>query len=78
MKYKRLKISAPLLFAIFSDGLHPAFRVVADPIPADAKLVHVRHGWPNIIEILMSSETFPEIKPGEEIPDLIPTLRTEQ
>jgi len=37
----------------------------------------VRHAWPNDIEVLISSETFPEIKLGEEIPLMMPTLRSE-
>ena len=80
MKYKRLKISVELFFSLFTDGLHPsgAYRVIGDPIPRDAKLVHVRHAWPNDLEKLMSSESFPEVVPGEEIQLLVPILKTEQ
>jgi len=80
MRYKRFKISPELFFSLFTAGPHPerAYSVIADPIPADAKLVHIRNSWPNDIEILISSATFPELKKGEEIPLLMPTLRSEQ
>ncbi len=77
MKYKRLRISTELFFSLFTEGPHPgnAYTVMADPIPPDARLVHVRHAWPNDLEVLISSETFPEIKHGEEIPLLAPRIR---
>jgi hypothetical protein len=78
-RLKRLKISAQLFFSLFSEGFHPdhAYTVVADPIPADAQLANVRLGWPNDIELVIQSETFPELKEGEEIPLMQPTLRSE-
>lgn len=80
MRYKRLIISVELFFGLFTQGFHPerGYAVIADPIPPDAKLVHVRHAWPNQIEILISSDTFPELKKGQEIPQITPTLRSEQ
>jgi hypothetical protein len=79
MRYKRMRISAELFLSLFSEGQHPerAYSVVADPVPDDAKLVHVRHAWPNDIELLLSSDAFPENKQGEEIPLMTPTLRSE-
>lgn len=80
LRYKRLIVSAELFFGLLTEGPHPerAYSVIKDPLPADAKLVHVRHAWPNSIEMLISSETFPELKRGEEIPSITPTLRSEQ
>lgn len=80
MKYKRLKISAELFFGLFTAGHHPerAYTVMADPIPKDAQLINIRRGWPNDIELVISSETFPALKQGDEIPLMMPTLRSEK
>jgi hypothetical protein len=79
MRYKRLKISPEFFLSLFTEGMHPqrAYTVIADAVPADAKLVHVRMSWPNDLEMLISSETFPEVKKGEEIPLMTPTMRSE-
>jgi hypothetical protein len=79
VKIKRLKVSAQLFFGLFSEGFHPdrAYTVVADPIPPDAQLVNLRLGWPNDIELVIKSETFPDLKESEEIPLMQPTLRSE-
>ena len=77
-KYKRLLISADLLFRMFEDGPHRAYTVIDQAIPADAQLVSVRRGWPDVIELLMSSETFEEVPLGQEIHLLTPTVRSEQ
>ena len=78
MKYKRLQISTELFLSWFTAGKHleHAYEVTADPLPSDVRLVHVRHAWPDLIELLLSSETFPEIKRGEEIPLIVPILTT--
>ena len=88
MKYKRLQISAELFLSWFTAGKHleNGYEVTKDGLPADVRLVHVRHAWPNFIELLLSSETFEEVKKGEEIPLILPimtlltppTLRSEQ
>ena len=78
MKYKRFQISPELFLALFVEGPHPAYSVIKDAMPADAKLVHVRMAWPNYLEMLISSESFPELKKGEEIPLMAsPTLKRE-
>lgn len=74
MKYKRLQISVDLLFMMFSEGhSSPGYRVTGDGIPHDAKLVNVRHAWPNTVELLIESESFAEIKDCDEIPVFSPT-----
>jgi hypothetical protein len=79
MRYKRLKVSPEMFLSLFTEGVHPerAYTVIADAVPADAKLVHVRMLWPNDLEMLISSETFPVLKKGEEIPLLVPTMRSD-
>jgi hypothetical protein len=79
MRYKRMIISAELFLSLLTEGEHPArgYTVTGDAVPVDAKLVHVRHSWPNSIELLLSSETFPTCKVGEEIPLMTPTMRSE-
>lgn len=71
LRVRRIRFSADLVFAMLR-GDHPAFRVVADEVPADAKLVNVQHAWPNCIDVLVESETFSPVPEGEEIPFLTP------
>lgn len=80
MRYKRVQISAEKFLAAFAEGPHPpaGYTVISDAVPADAKLINVRHAWPNLVELLLSSDTFPVLQEGEEIPLLTPTLRSEQ
>ena len=75
MKYKRVLISPELLLQLFTPGPHPAgYTVVAEAIPEDAKVINVCHGWPSRIELLISSETFERLSPGDEIPALTPHI----
>ena len=75
-KVKRLQISPELLFELFTAGPHlGGYSVVEDAVPADAKLINVRHGWPNQIELLIESEEFPEIEDGEKIPLFRPLVQ---
>lgn len=76
MKAKRLRISFELLRELFTAGAHSTgYTVEQDAIPADAQLVNVRHGWPNEVELLIASDTFPYIKAGDEVPELTPIIR---
>jgi len=75
MKYKRVLISPDLLLQLFTPGPHPAgYTVVAEAIPEDAKLINVYHAWPSRVELLISSETFESLSPGDEIPALTPHI----
>jgi hypothetical protein len=75
MRVKTIRFSFELLADLFSNGEHgPHSYSVEQGIPADAKLVNVRHGWPNPVEMVISSEEFPEIKDGEEIGELSPVV----
>jgi hypothetical protein len=71
-RLRRVVISFEILQDLFSAGLHPPHRyaVTKGPIPADAKLVNVQHAWPNCIELLLWSESFEPVKPGDIIPML--------
>lgn len=74
-RLRTLKISAELLFELFTAGEHSAgYRVVAQAIPADAELVNVRHAWPNGVELIIRSESFDPIDPGAEPPPLVPRI----
>jgi hypothetical protein len=79
VKAKRLTISFGLLREILKSGAHPGgYTVERDAVPADAQLLNVRHnvshGWPNAIEILITSETFAALAPGEVIPEITPVV----
>jgi hypothetical protein len=71
-RLRRVVISFEILHDLFSAGLHPPNRyaVTKDPIPADAKLVNVQHAWPNCVELLLYSESFEPVGPGDIIPQL--------
>jgi hypothetical protein len=55
-------------------GQHERRYRVIDGLPQDAALVNVRHSWPNCIELLLASASFDELKDGDEIPILNPTV----
>lgn len=71
-KLRRVVISFELLRDLFTTGAHPprSYSVIKDAIPADAMLVNVQHAWPNCMELLLWSESFEEVKPGDPIPPL--------
>lgn len=76
MRYKRLLISPGELFKLLhADYRFRSYGVISDAVPKDARLVNVRHGWPNVIEILIESAEFEEVQEGSEIPALCPVLR---
>ncbi len=78
-RYKRTIVSFEFLRDLFSEGDHSSYyRVVRDSIPADAILVNARFAWPNCLELLIYSESFPETKDGEEYPLLNPTCETQK
>lgn len=72
-RIKRLQIAPAIFFRLFSAGDHAGY-MVEQGIPTDAKLMNVRHGWPDMIELLIQSESFEEIKEGQEIPFLAPVV----
>lgn len=72
MRIRRLCISAELFLSLFHAGQRPAYAVVENAVPGDARLVNVRHGWPNSIELLIESESFDEVPQAEKIPDIQP------
>jgi hypothetical protein len=71
-RLRRVVISFEILHDLFSAGPHPPNRyaVTKDPIPADAKLVNVQHAWPNCVELLLWSESFEPVGPGDDVPML--------
>jgi hypothetical protein len=73
-RYRRLTISPEILFMLFAPGPHSGYTVVDHAVPADAELVNVRHGWPNVIELLIESADFEELSEGAIIPELAPLV----
>jgi hypothetical protein len=74
MRVKRLRISSELLCQLFTAGAHHGYRVVEQPVPEDARVRNVRLGWPDEMEVLLESETFDDVRQGDEIPFLTPIL----
>lgn len=77
MKTKRLPISSELVFNLLR-GTHPGYFVTKNEIPADAKLINVRHSWPDSVELLIWSDTFEDVPDGEEIPYFVPEFQSIQ
>jgi hypothetical protein len=77
MKHRILPVSATLVFALLR-GEQLAYRVIKNEMPEDAKLVNVRHGWPDTIELLIESETFEDIPEGAKIPFFVPEFESVQ
>jgi hypothetical protein len=78
-KVKQLMVSTELLLQLL--GPHPAcgaVSVVSDGIPADAEIRSIRLNFlVDTVELLLASEDFPEVPPGEAIPFLCPIYRSE-
>lgn len=75
MKHKRFHIS----FALFKDmfvegGVTRTFTVVEHGLPKDAELVGAVIIEPEVIELLLKSESFPEVPQGAEIPIMPATV----
>jgi len=75
MRVKLLPVSSELAFNLMR-GEHRGYRVVKNEIPSDAKLINVRHGWPDSVELLIQSETFEDIAEGQEIPYFMPEFES--
>jgi len=73
-RVKRLCISPRTFLDLFTEGFHVPYSVDENAIPPDAQIVNVRHGWPDTIEVLIRSDSFPELHEGEEIPELVPWM----
>ena len=76
MKCKRLLITPDLFLSLFHAGPHPhaEYTVTENAVPSDARLIDVRHGWGNFIEVLIESASFPEVPDGEIIPEMTPAI----
>lgn len=69
-----LRISAELFLELFKQGTHPGYNVAINAIPDNTRIVNVRFGWPECIEMLLESEEFDPVNDGEVIPYLSPTV----
>ena len=73
-RYKVLELSGEILLSMFSNGMKPTHEI-SGGIPADARIVNVKHGWPNSVTILLESPQVEEIPEGETIPSMAITQR---
>lgn len=74
MKIKRMGVSVEILKnTLAPDNVMPRFRVTADGIPPDAVACAVQLDG-QTIWVTFQSETFSEVKEGDEIPLLNPTF----
>lgn len=72
-RYKFLRIPSETFLGLFTEGDHPGYCVVKDAIPKDAKIASVCELVTTcMIEIILESESFPEVPLGKEIPTLNP------
>lgn len=80
-KIKRLQISNELFRSWFTEGEHKfSYKVVSDALPADAAIINARVEWdnPNVIDLIIRSESFPAILTSrlDQIPFLKIKLET--
>jgi hypothetical protein len=74
---KILRLSVPGFLAMVRGAFPPA-EVIADPVPADARVVDVRlapWGLPETLEVLLESDAFDPVPDGEVYPVLSPMYR---
>jgi hypothetical protein len=75
MKVKRLKVAVEVFIHLFGQGSR-GYRIIENGVPDDAVLCGavVRDG--RTLILTFHSETFPDVKEGEEIPFFAPKLET--
>ena len=86
MAQRLLRITAELFVQSFmrpvlTDGPPRLIQVIADPVPADAKVLSVRSSlyWSDTVEIVLESDEWPEVvgpHQNERIESITPVLRT--
>ena len=77
MKRKILRISPALFLNLFFKGDHPGYEVTDNAIPEDAKIVDCRFDGFNggIVDILLESEKFEDVKDGVGYPYLFVEIK---
>jgi hypothetical protein len=71
-RVKRLQISGELIRSWLIEGEHEVhYKVVRDALPHDAEIINARVDWernPNVIDLIIRSESFPEVDRLDQIP----------
>lgn len=71
----RFTISPEVLVTMCAEGAHIHAKVVANGLPADAKIVRVMTDECSLtITAILESEAFAPVEDGARIPDLAPTV----
>ncbi len=76
-RIRLLQITESLFLELFMAGKHPAYELLRDPIPKDAKIVNVYRN-PFNVEcwcFILESEEFDLVPVNSPIPELLPTIR---
>lgn len=63
-------------FTLFFSGGEKHYRVIRDAIPGDARIVNVRLGWPDVLEILLESPEWEDNREGDVYPPIEPRIET--
>jgi hypothetical protein len=71
LRLRRLRLSPQALLFLFGPGDHRAYRLLADPVPADAVILGAQMVQGEIVLTLASSE-FEQLGNDANPPDLIP------
>jgi hypothetical protein len=76
-----MKIDAQLLRTVLSglDVRRPSWAITKDALPDDAEIVAIdynAHQWPQVINVVLASESFESVPPGWQIPTLPPVQMT--
>jgi hypothetical protein len=78
-KIKRLQISGELLRSWFTEGEHELRYRIRNALPADAEIINARVDWahnPNVLDLIIRSESFPEVQTLDKIPVLVIKIAT--
>lgn len=56
------------------EGFNGPIKVIKNPLPFDSKVVGISPGSNGTLIILIKSESFDQVKVGEDIPHLLPPM----
>lgn len=76
LRVKLFRIHGDIFASMFTKGNH-FYQVVDNALPADARIVGVKHdiAKPTEFVLLVESDEFPEVKPGAWADEINPHLR---
>lgn len=69
MRYKRFKLNIDFLVTRFVEGMEFHYKCIQG-LPEGTKYVRAGHDWYGDVWVTVEHESFPELKNGDEIPNI--------